>query len=66
MKLENPLNLHQSLQTCMNNTGASTAAAARNMGTKAMLKTNKSAAKRIRVRGSGSVKRWVLNGCTSF
>eukprot|EP00979_Chaetoceros_neogracilis_P016707 scaffold9103_cov267-Chaetoceros_neogracile.AAC.4 len=28
-----------------------------NMGTKAMLKTNKAAAKRIRVRGSGSVKR---------
>lgn len=27
------------------------------MGTKAMLKTNKAAAKRIRVRGSGSVKR---------
>ena len=31
-----------------------------NMGTKAMLKTNKAAAKRIRVRGSGSVKRWEL------
>ena len=28
-----------------------------NMGTKAMLKTNKAAAKRIRIRGSGSVKR---------
>eukprot|EP00558_Chaetoceros_sp_UNC1202_P012489 CAMPEP_0197247714 /NCGR_PEP_ID=MMETSP1429-20130617/31401_1 /TAXON_ID=49237 /ORGANISM="Chaetoceros sp., Strain UNC1202" /LENGTH=104 /DNA_ID=CAMNT_0042708691 /DNA_START=117 /DNA_END=432 /DNA_ORIENTATION=- len=28
-----------------------------NMGTKALIKTNKAAAKRIRVRGSGSVKR---------
>mmetsp|Transcript_681 Transcript_681/g.1069 ORF Transcript_681/g.1069 Transcript_681/m.1069 type:complete len:110 (+) Transcript_681:78-407(+) len=28
-----------------------------NMGTKAMLKTNKAAAKRVRIRGSGSVKR---------
>ena len=30
------------------------------MGTKAMLKTNKSAAKRFRVRGSGSIKRYVF------
>ena len=30
---------------------------AREMGTKACIKTNKAAAKRIRVRGSGSVKR---------
>ncbi len=30
------------------------------MGVKALLKTNKAAAKRIRVRGSGSVKRCVL------
>ena len=36
-----------------------------NMGTKAMLKTNKAAAKRIRIRGSGSVKRWDFM-CFSF
>ena len=33
-----------------------------NMGTKALIKTNKSAAKRIKLRGSGNVKRYIFDG----
>eukprot|EP00553_Chaetoceros_curvisetus_P014892 CAMPEP_0204651100 /NCGR_PEP_ID=MMETSP0718-20130828/12685_1 /ASSEMBLY_ACC=CAM_ASM_000674 /TAXON_ID=230516 /ORGANISM="Chaetoceros curvisetus" /LENGTH=115 /DNA_ID=CAMNT_0051674731 /DNA_START=59 /DNA_END=403 /DNA_ORIENTATION=- len=41
----------------IHNTTTTTTTQVRSMGVKALIKTNKAAAKRIRVRGSGSVKR---------